>query len=166
VTSRPLSAVALAAILAVCAPVALADGPGTGDQSPSYGGSGTANDHTAPYLRATILTRHLGALAQNGKLKLSLASSEAALVGLTGTLTARRPHATALRVKLKGATLLFQRAGAKGATLTLSSAARAQLKGLVRAGGKQSRGTVTVTGLGTDRARNKRHLKKSAGLVR
>jgi hypothetical protein len=164
VRSRSASAAVLTAVMALSAPVALADGPGTGDQSPSYGGS--ANDHTAPYLRATLRTKHLGTLASSGKLKLLLASSEASLVGLSGKLTARAPHAKTLKLKLKGTSLLFKRAGQKNATLTLTSASRTKLLKFWRAGGKKVRGTVLVTGLGADGAHNKRSLRKSGALTR
>ena len=162
--ARSASAAVLTAVIALSAPVALADGPGTGDQSPSYGGN--ANDHTAPYLRATLRTKHLGTLARSGKVKLLLASSEASLVGLSGTLTARAPHAKTLKLNLKGTSLLFRRAGQKNATLTLSSASRTKLLKSWRHGGKKVRGTVLVTGLGADGARNKRHLSKSGALAR
>jgi hypothetical protein len=149
-------------VTAIVAPVALADGPGTGDQSPSYGGNG--RDRTAPYLRATILTRHLATLSSGGKLKVSVAASEGALVGLTGKLTARAPGRKALSLKLRGTSLLFQRAGQKRATLTLSPSSRRNLGRLV--GARGTRATVTITGLGADRAHNKRHLKKSSTLRR
>jgi hypothetical protein len=93
-----------------------------------------------------------------------VASSEGAVVALTGKLTARAPGRKAARLKLRGRTLLFQRAGQQRATLSLSAAARRALKRLV--GARRARGTVTITGLGADGVHNKRHLKKSATLKR
>jgi hypothetical protein len=166
VTARLATGIALLAALAVAAPIAVADPTPPGDQSPSYGGNPSGGDHTAPYLRATIRTRHLATIAKTGKLKLSLATSEKSVVALAGTLTVRAPHAKTLRLKLRGTTLLFKRSGQKGGTLTLSASGRHRLAALLRTGGNRSRGTFRLTGTGADAAHNKRHLKKSATLRR
>jgi hypothetical protein len=179
-TPRLVYGAALLAALAVAAPIALADpppptgdgspsyggNPPTGDQSPSYGGNPASTDHTAPHMRATISTRHLRTVAKTGRLRLSLGTDEGAVVALTGTLTAKAPHVKTLKLKLKSTTLLYKRAGQKTGTLTLTAAERRKLKALLAAGGKKASGKVTVTGTGADASHNKRHLTKTAKLVR
>src|SRR4051794_24269041 len=97
-TPRLVSAAALLAALAAAAPVALAadptpptgdqspsyggNPPPPGDQSPSYGGNPSSGDTTAPFLRATMSTRHLTTVAKTGKLKLSMGTNEASVVAL------------------------------------------------------------------------------------
>ena len=167
-TLRLVHGTAVLAALTLAAPVALAADPPppTGDQSPSYGGNSSSGDHTAPYLRASITTRHLTTLAHTGKLKLSLGTSEGAVVALSGKLTARASHVKSLKLSLKGTTLLFKSAGQKGGTLTLSASGRRQLKAFLSSAGKKATGKATVTGTGSDAAHNTRHLVKTVTLVR